>query len=154
MDCRLGDKSQSRRFFCVLFPWGSLLNAAFLLDCTLTGPVDLPVITKLYSIPFKVILWYFLTRKCFLSSPLLFQVAICYISSRPHSVNVSCEGVFFSGLLLYLCDSFVGADLLKQFRFLKGNLIALLGILGTFLPSNSMEEKGITSFIKWLPLFS
>lgn len=62
--------------------------------------------------------------------PLVFQVAICYISSRPHSVNVNCEGVFFSGLLLYLCDSFVGADLLKRFRFLKGNLTSLLGILG------------------------
>lgn len=69
-------------------------------------------------------------------------MAICYISSRPHSVNVNCEGVFFSGLLLYLCDSFVGADLLKRFRFLKGNVLALLGILGTFLPSNSTEEKG------------
>uniref|UniRef100_A0ABI7WMT1 GREB1 like retinoic acid receptor coactivator n=1 Tax=Felis catus TaxID=9685 RepID=A0ABI7WMT1_FELCA len=48
------------------------------------------------------------------------EVAICYISSRPHSSNVNCEGVFFSGLLLYLCDSFVGADLLKKFKFLKG----------------------------------
>uniref|UniRef100_H0X806 GREB1 like retinoic acid receptor coactivator n=1 Tax=Otolemur garnettii TaxID=30611 RepID=H0X806_OTOGA len=47
------------------------------------------------------------------------EVAICYISSRPHSSNVNCEGVFFSGLLLYLCDSFVGADLLKKFKFLK-----------------------------------
>ncbi|MEJ1281598.1 gene regulated by estrogen in breast cancer protein [Cricetulus griseus] len=49
------------------------------------------------------------------------EVAICYISSRPHSNNVNCEGVFFSGLLLYLCDSFVGADLLKKFKFLKGS---------------------------------
>lgn len=47
------------------------------------------------------------------------EVAICYVSSRPHSSNVNCEGVFFSGLLLYLCDSFVGADLLKKFKFLK-----------------------------------
>ncbi|PKU40796.1 greb1-like protein [Limosa lapponica baueri] len=54
---------------------------------------------------------------CYLNIGL--EVAICYISSRPHSVNVNCEGVFFSGLLLYLCDSFVGADLLKRFRFLK-----------------------------------
>lgn len=67
---------------------------------------------------------FFLTKKlCF---AFWFQVAICYVSSRPHSVNVNCEGVFFSGLLLYLCDSFVGADLLKKFRFLKGNLISLL----------------------------
>uniref|UniRef100_G3U3P3 GREB1 like retinoic acid receptor coactivator n=1 Tax=Loxodonta africana TaxID=9785 RepID=G3U3P3_LOXAF len=47
------------------------------------------------------------------------EVAVCYVSSRPHSSNVSCEGVSFSGLLLYLCDSFVGADLLKKFKFLK-----------------------------------
>uniref|UniRef100_A0A8C2HHW3 GREB1-like protein n=1 Tax=Cyprinus carpio TaxID=7962 RepID=A0A8C2HHW3_CYPCA len=31
----------------------------------------------------------------------------CYMSSRPHSVNVDHQGVMFSGLLLYLCDSFV-----------------------------------------------
>ncbi|KAM9223129.1 GREB1-like protein isoform 4-T4 [Leptosomus discolor] len=55
-----------------------------------------------------------------------FEVAICYISSRPHSVNVNCEGVFFSGLLLYLCDSFVGADLLKRFRFLKGATLCVI----------------------------
>ncbi|XP_049626145.1 GREB1-like protein [Suncus etruscus] len=54
------------------------------------------------------------------------EVAICYISSRPHSSNVNCEGVFFSGLLLYLCDSFVGADLLKKFRFLKGATLCVI----------------------------
>ncbi|XP_054250684.1 GREB1-like protein [Indicator indicator] len=54
------------------------------------------------------------------------EVAICYVSSRPHSVNVSCEGVFFSGLLLYLCDSFVAADLLKRFRFLKGATLCVI----------------------------
>jgi len=69
-------------------------------------------------------------------------VAICYVSSRPHSVNVSCDGVFFSGLLLYLCDSFVGADLLKRFRFLKGNLAAPLGIPATFPTNNSTEGRG------------
>ncbi|KAF6088060.1 GREB1 like retinoic acid receptor coactivator [Phyllostomus discolor] len=54
------------------------------------------------------------------------EVAICYISSRPHSINVNCEGVFFSGLLLYLCDSFVGADLLKKFKFLKGATLCVI----------------------------
>ncbi|NP_001397797.1 GREB1-like protein isoform 3 [Homo sapiens] len=53
------------------------------------------------------------------------EVAICYISSRPHSSNVNCEGVFFSGLLLYLCDSFVGADL-KKFKFLKGATLCVI----------------------------
>ncbi|XP_070485814.1 GREB1-like protein isoform X4 [Equus przewalskii] len=54
------------------------------------------------------------------------MVAICYVSSRPHSSNVNCEGVFFSGLLLYLCDSFVGADLLKKFKFLKGATLCVI----------------------------
>ncbi|OXB81657.1 UNVERIFIED_CONTAM: hypothetical protein H355_008906 [Colinus virginianus] len=61
---------------------------------------------------------------CYLNIGL--EVAICYVSSRPHSVNVNCEGVFFSGLLLYLCDSFVGADLLKRFRFLKGATLCVI----------------------------
>ncbi|XP_037661426.1 GREB1-like protein isoform X5 [Choloepus didactylus] len=54
------------------------------------------------------------------------EVAICYVSSRPHSSNVNCEGVLFSGLLLYLCDSFVGADLLKKFKFLKGATLCVI----------------------------
>ncbi|XP_042299007.1 GREB1-like protein isoform X3 [Sceloporus undulatus] len=54
------------------------------------------------------------------------QVALCYVSSRPHSVNVNYEGVFFSGLLLYLCDSFVGADFLKKFKFLKGATLCVI----------------------------
>ncbi|XP_021120838.1 GREB1-like protein isoform X6 [Heterocephalus glaber] len=54
------------------------------------------------------------------------EVAICYVSSRPHSSNVNCDGVFFSGLLLYLCDSFVGADLLKKFKFLKGATLCVI----------------------------
>ncbi|XP_007448686.1 PREDICTED: GREB1-like protein [Lipotes vexillifer] len=54
------------------------------------------------------------------------EVAICYVSSRPHSSNVNCEGVCFSGLLLYLCDSFVGADLLKRFKFLKGATLCVI----------------------------
>uniref|UniRef100_H3ASJ9 GREB1 like retinoic acid receptor coactivator n=1 Tax=Latimeria chalumnae TaxID=7897 RepID=H3ASJ9_LATCH len=57
------------------------------------------------------------------------QVAICYVSSRPHSVNLKYEGVMFSGLLLYLCDSFVVADLLKKFKFLKACLGATLCVI-------------------------
>lgn len=52
---------------------------------------------------------------------LLFQISVCYVSSRPHSLNISCSDFVFSGLLLYLCDSFVGASFLKKFHFLKGN---------------------------------
>ncbi|XP_028925448.1 GREB1-like protein isoform X3 [Ornithorhynchus anatinus] len=54
------------------------------------------------------------------------EVAICYVSSRPHSINVNSEGVVFSGLLLYLCDSFVGAELLKKFKFLKGATLCVI----------------------------
>lgn len=53
--------------------------------------------------------------------PLPFQISVCYVSSRPHSLNVSCSDFTFSGLLLYLCDSFVGASFLKKFHFLQGN---------------------------------
>uniref|UniRef100_A0A8C9F9U8 Growth regulating estrogen receptor binding 1 n=1 Tax=Pavo cristatus TaxID=9049 RepID=A0A8C9F9U8_PAVCR len=48
------------------------------------------------------------------------QIAVCYVSSRPHSLNISSSGLTFSGLLLYLCDSFVVASFLKKFHFLKG----------------------------------
>ena len=56
----------------------------------------------------------------FLVSP-FFQISVCYVSSRPHSLNISCSDFRFSGLLLYLCDSFVGASFLKKFHFLKGD---------------------------------
>ncbi|XP_075682477.1 GREB1-like protein [Rhinoderma darwinii] len=54
------------------------------------------------------------------------EVSLCYVSSRPHSVNVNCEGVDFSGLLLYLCDSFVCAPLLKKFKFFKGATLCVI----------------------------
>ncbi|XP_063779642.1 GREB1-like protein [Pseudophryne corroboree] len=54
------------------------------------------------------------------------EVTLCYVSSRPHSVNVNCEGVAFSGLLLYLCDSFVCAGMLKKFKFLKGATLCVI----------------------------
>lgn len=57
---------------------------------------------------------------------LLFQISVCYVSSRPHSRNISCSDFAFSGLLLYLCDSFVGASFLKKFHFLKGTCSYIL----------------------------
>uniref|UniRef100_A0A803T8T7 Growth regulating estrogen receptor binding 1 n=1 Tax=Anolis carolinensis TaxID=28377 RepID=A0A803T8T7_ANOCA len=54
------------------------------------------------------------------------QTAICYVSSRPHSLNVSCSDMIFSGLLLYLCDSFVVASFLKKFNFLKGATLCVI----------------------------
>ncbi|XP_063307563.1 GREB1-like protein [Pelobates fuscus] len=54
------------------------------------------------------------------------EVTLCYVSSRPHSVNMNCEVVVFSGLLLYLCDSFVCAGMLKNYRFLKGATLCVI----------------------------
>ncbi|XP_042302593.1 protein GREB1 isoform X3 [Sceloporus undulatus] len=54
------------------------------------------------------------------------QIAVCYVSSRPHSLNVSCSDMIFSGLLLYLCDSFVVASFLKKFHFLKGATLCVI----------------------------
>uniref|UniRef100_A0A8C4LPM3 Growth regulating estrogen receptor binding 1 n=1 Tax=Equus asinus asinus TaxID=83772 RepID=A0A8C4LPM3_EQUAS len=54
------------------------------------------------------------------------QISVCYVSSRPHSLNISCSDFLFSGLLLYLCDSFVGASFLKKFHFLKGATLCVI----------------------------
>ncbi|XP_067887825.1 GREB1-like protein isoform X3 [Heterodontus francisci] len=54
------------------------------------------------------------------------EISVCYVSSRPHSVNIKFEEVLFSGLLLYLCDSFVVADFLKKFMFLKGATLCVV----------------------------
>uniref|UniRef100_A0A8C5T140 Protein GREB1 n=1 Tax=Malurus cyaneus samueli TaxID=2593467 RepID=A0A8C5T140_9PASS len=54
------------------------------------------------------------------------QIAVCYMSSRPHSLNISSSGLTFSGLLLYLCDSFVVASFLKKFHFLKGATLCVI----------------------------
>lgn len=71
------------------------------------------------------------------------QISVCYINSRPHSTNLNHQGLLFSGLLLYLCDSFVVSGLLKKFRFLKGEssaktyLLLLLLLLSFSLLSSS-----------------
>ncbi|KAM9845471.1 GREB1-like protein [Aulostomus maculatus] len=54
------------------------------------------------------------------------EISVCYINSRPHSTNLSHQGLVFSGLLLYLCDSFVVSGLLKKFRFLKGATLCVI----------------------------
>ncbi|XP_006869510.1 PREDICTED: protein GREB1 isoform X1 [Chrysochloris asiatica] len=54
------------------------------------------------------------------------QISVCYVSSRPHSLNISSSDLMFSGLLLYLCDSFVGASFLKKFHFLKGATLCVI----------------------------
>ncbi|KAM3604656.1 uncharacterized protein V6R79_014421 [Siganus canaliculatus] len=54
------------------------------------------------------------------------EISVCYISSRPHSTNLNHQGLLFSGLLLYLCDSFVVSGLLKKFHFLKGATLCVI----------------------------
>ncbi|KAG8445654.1 hypothetical protein GDO86_010438 [Hymenochirus boettgeri] len=54
------------------------------------------------------------------------RINVCYVSSRPHSTNINCSGVLFSGLLLPLCDSFVFAGFLKKFQFLKGATLCMI----------------------------
>ncbi|XP_061696419.1 GREB1-like protein isoform X3 [Syngnathoides biaculeatus] len=54
------------------------------------------------------------------------EISVCYINSRPHSTNLNHQGLVFSGLLLYLCDSFVVSGLLKKFRFLKGATLCVI----------------------------
>ncbi|XP_064195360.1 protein GREB1 isoform X2 [Anguilla rostrata] len=54
------------------------------------------------------------------------QVVVCYVSSRPHSINISTAELLFSGLLLYFCDTFVTASFLKKFHFLKGATLCVI----------------------------
>ncbi|XP_036406212.1 protein GREB1-like [Megalops cyprinoides] len=54
------------------------------------------------------------------------EVVVCYVSSRPHSINISTAELLFSGLLLYFCDSFVTAGFLKKFHFLKGATLCVI----------------------------
>ncbi|XP_038859134.1 LOW QUALITY PROTEIN: GREB1-like protein [Salvelinus namaycush] len=54
------------------------------------------------------------------------EVSVCYVSSRPHSSNLDHQGLVFSGLLLYLCDSFVVSGLLKKFHFIKGATLCVI----------------------------
>uniref|UniRef100_A0AAY4ACH7 Protein GREB1 n=1 Tax=Denticeps clupeoides TaxID=299321 RepID=A0AAY4ACH7_9TELE len=54
------------------------------------------------------------------------EVTVCFVSSRPHSINISTTGLLFSGLLLYFCDSFVTPGFLKKFCFLKGATLCVI----------------------------
>ncbi|XP_030016465.1 GREB1-like protein [Sphaeramia orbicularis] len=54
------------------------------------------------------------------------EITVCYFSSRPHSTNLNHQGLVFSGLLLYLSDSFIVSGLLKKFRFLQGATLCVI----------------------------
>ncbi|XP_040925881.1 protein GREB1 [Betta splendens] len=55
------------------------------------------------------------------------EVTVCFMSSRPHSVNIGSAGLLFSGLLLCFADSSVTPGFLKQFSFLKGATLCVIG---------------------------
>nr|XP_020445501.1 LOW QUALITY PROTEIN: protein GREB1-like [Monopterus albus] len=55
------------------------------------------------------------------------EVTVCFVSSRPHSVNISTTGLLFGGLLLCFADSFVTPGFLKKFTFLKGATLCVIG---------------------------
>uniref|UniRef100_A0A3Q3N2C2 Growth regulating estrogen receptor binding 1 n=1 Tax=Mastacembelus armatus TaxID=205130 RepID=A0A3Q3N2C2_9TELE len=54
------------------------------------------------------------------------EVTVCFVSSRPHSINISTTGLLFSGLLLCFTDSFVTPGFLKKFTFLKGATLCVI----------------------------
>uniref|UniRef100_A0A673ZJH8 Growth regulating estrogen receptor binding 1 n=1 Tax=Salmo trutta TaxID=8032 RepID=A0A673ZJH8_SALTR len=54
------------------------------------------------------------------------EVTVCFVSSRPHSINISTAELLFSGLLLCFCDSFVTPGFLKKFHFLKGAILCVI----------------------------
>ncbi|KAM4592963.1 protein GREB1 [Odontesthes bonariensis] len=76
-----------------------------------------PLSTKNYSHPV-------LSVDCYLNlGP---EVTVCFVSSRPHSVNISTTGLLFSGLLLCFADAFVTSGFLKKFTFLKGATLCVI----------------------------
>uniref|UniRef100_A0A4W5PMC7 Growth regulating estrogen receptor binding 1 n=1 Tax=Hucho hucho TaxID=62062 RepID=A0A4W5PMC7_9TELE len=60
------------------------------------------------------------------SLSLSLQVTVCFVSSRPHSINICTTGLLFSGLLLCFWDSFVTPGFLKNFHFLKGAILCVV----------------------------
>ncbi|XP_033645138.1 GREB1-like protein isoform X1 [Asterias rubens] len=54
------------------------------------------------------------------------QIAVHFVSSRPHSINTTTDSLMFSGLLLYMCDAFVESNFLKQFKFVTGARLCLI----------------------------
>ncbi|CDQ90667.1 unnamed protein product, partial [Oncorhynchus mykiss] len=54
------------------------------------------------------------------------EVTVCFVSSRPRSINISTTGLLFSGLLLCFWDSFVTPGFLKNFHFLKGAVLCVI----------------------------
>uniref|UniRef100_A0A3P9P827 Growth regulating estrogen receptor binding 1 n=1 Tax=Poecilia reticulata TaxID=8081 RepID=A0A3P9P827_POERE len=76
-----------------------------------------PLSTKNYTHPV-------LSVDCYLNlGP---EVTVCFVSSRPHCINISTAGLLFSGLLLCFPDTFVTSGFLKKFTFLKGATLCVI----------------------------
>ncbi|MEQ2270743.1 hypothetical protein XENORESO_011147 [Xenotaenia resolanae] len=76
-----------------------------------------PLSTKNYTHPV-------LSVDCYLNlGP---EVTVCFVSSRPHCVNINTAGLLFSGLLLCFPDAFVTSGFLKKFTFLKGATLCVI----------------------------
>ncbi|XP_055718865.1 protein GREB1-like isoform X3 [Salvelinus fontinalis] len=54
------------------------------------------------------------------------EVTVCFVSSKPRSINICTTGLLFSGLLLCFWDSFVTPGFLKNFHFLKGAVLCVI----------------------------
>ncbi|CAL8246308.1 unnamed protein product [Lota lota] len=54
------------------------------------------------------------------------EVTVCFVSSRPHSINLSTAGLLFSGLLLCFTNSCVTPSFLKKFTFLQGATLCVI----------------------------
>ncbi|XP_032810468.2 GREB1-like protein isoform X1 [Petromyzon marinus] len=54
------------------------------------------------------------------------QVSVCYASSRAAPVAPPGPFPVYSGLLLYLCDSGLTADMLRRFKFLQGATLCVI----------------------------
>ncbi|XP_014892841.1 protein GREB1 isoform X3 [Poecilia latipinna] len=76
-----------------------------------------PLSTKNYTHPV-------LSVDCYLN--LGSEVTVCFVSSRPHCINISTAGLLFSGLLLCFPDTFVTSGFLKKFTFLKGATLCVI----------------------------
>uniref|UniRef100_A0A8K9XPD5 Growth regulating estrogen receptor binding 1 n=1 Tax=Oncorhynchus mykiss TaxID=8022 RepID=A0A8K9XPD5_ONCMY len=67
-----------------------------------------------------------LSVDCYLNLGSVIGVTVCFVSSRPRSINISTTGLLFSGLLLCFWDSFVTPGFLKNFHFLKGAVLCVI----------------------------
>ncbi|XP_072320727.1 protein GREB1 [Eucyclogobius newberryi] len=79
---------------------------------------------KLFPLSIKNYAHPVLSVDCYLN--LGSEVTVCFVSSKPHPINITTTGLLFSGLLLCFADSFVTPAFLKKFTFLKGATLCVI----------------------------